>query len=188
MPRKAQGAKGAYPGAKAKPAKARKPKTAPKAQTKKPKALAAADGLAQPEIREEAKGEVEAIIKRYRGRPTKYAPWMCDAVIAWGRLGKSKTWMAAEMMVHTETLSNWAAENPDFFDALKIAKALEQQHWEDLGHDNARATGFQGAMWSRSMAARFPKDWRESKQVDHGLSDGLAELMGFLDGNSAELV
>ena len=191
MPRKAQGANAATPAAKAKRTPARKPKVAPKpakkpAVAKKPKGrtMATAEGIQTPEVCE----ELESVIKRYRGRPTKYDPSFCEAVIAWGRMGKSRTWMAAEMMVARNTIDNWANDNPDFLSALDTAKQLEQQHWEDLGQDNIRAIGFQQSVWRRSMAARFPKEWRESSEVKHGLSDGLSALLGDLDGSSASIL
>ena len=32
--------------------------------------------------------------------------------------------------------------------------------------------GFNASIWSRSMAARFPKDWRENKNVELAGKDG----------------
>ena len=43
-------------------------------------------------------------------------------------------------------------------------------------------------MWSRSMAARFPKDWREKSQVDHGVSGELQKFLDEIDGDSASLI
>jgi hypothetical protein len=190
MPRKAQSAKPAYSGAKAKTT-ARKPKDAPRTAGKptggrraKPQDNAAPEGFYKPEGSEEA----EAILKRYAGRPTKYDPAYCHMVILWGRLGKSRTWMAGEMMVVRQTLDNWANEHPDFAEALAIAKQLEQQHWEDLGSDNIRAVGFQGSVWRQNMSSRFAKEWRETKDINHGVTDALAELLGEIDGHGAALV
>ncbi len=189
MPRKAQAANRAHPGAGAKKT-ARKPKDAPKAARKpadsrkaKPQASAAPEGSSRPEASE----EVEAILKRYRGRPTKYDPAYCDMVILWGRLGKSRTWMAAELMVVRQTLDNWAVEHEEFADALAIAKQLEQQFWEDAGQDGLRSVGFQGSVWRQNMSSRFAKEWRETKDVNHGLTDGLAALLGEIDGTGANL-
>lgn len=179
MPRKPEATAKVHPKASAK----RKPASKPKASAKpKGKAKAGAKTKPDPNI------EVEKIIARYRGRPTKYDPAYCEMVICWGRFGKSKTWMAAEMMIERKTLDNWAADNPEFLRAISVAKHLEQQHWEDLGYDNARSVGFQSAMWSRSMAARFPAEWREKTQVDHGISGELAVLLGQIDGHGASLV
>jgi hypothetical protein len=86
------------------------------------------------------------------------------------------------------TLDNWAASNPEFLDALTLAKEHEQAYWEDLGHKHMTTTGFAQNCWGRNMAARFPKDWRESKQVDHGVTNELAALLGAIDGNGASLL
>ena len=95
------------------------------------------------------------------GRPTKYHPDMCDQAIEFGRLGKSKAWIAATFGVCKRTVQTWEAEYPDFLAAMALAKTLEQQWWEDKGQDNLDAQSFQSSMWNRSMAARFPDDWRE---------------------------
>src|SRR5262245_3868436 len=102
------------------------PKAGTKRKASKPKASAKPKGKtkadaktkkAGPKVdpRENASEEVEKILARYRGRPTKYDPIYCEMVICWGRLGKSKTWMAAELMVLKETLDNWAKDHPEFF-------------------------------------------------------------------------
>jgi hypothetical protein len=90
--------------------------------------------------------------------------------------------MAGELLVTRETLDEWAKVHPQFSDALKIAKLLEQQHWEDLGETNMVQTGFSASAWSRSMSARFPQDWREKQQIDHGVTDDFADLLQRLEG------
>ena len=42
---------------------------------------------------------------------------------------------------------------------------LAQAHWEDLGHDNIKDREFNSSVWSRSMAARFPHQWREKTAI-----------------------
>lgn len=48
---------------------------------------------------------------------------------------------------------------------MERAAVLSQQWWEDEGQVSLDKQGYQSSMWSRSMAARFPDDWRESKDV-----------------------
>lgn len=105
------------------------------------------------------------------GRPTAYDPEFCEKVIEWGKLGKSRTWIATELNVHRDTLYEWERTHPEFSDALARAKALEQRWWEDAGQDGMRLQGFGQSVWSRSMAARFPKEWRE-KTAHVGGDDG----------------
>lgn len=120
------------------------------------------------------------------GRPTDYDPAYCERVIAWGRDGKSRTWMAAEIGVHRETLYNWEKQHPEFFDALKRAKALEQQWWEDAGQTGMVGDKFNGQVWGRSMAARFPDDWREKSESNTILNvgEGFAEILALAGGAS----
>lgn len=103
-----------------------------------------------------------------RGRPTDYRPEYCDKVIEWGTLGKSKSWMAAQLDVCHQTILRWEAAHLDFSEAMARAEAKAQAHWEDLGHLNIKERDFNSSVWSRSMAARFPKQWREKHAVVGG--------------------
>lgn len=111
------------------------------------------------------------------GRPSKYKPEYCEQVIELGRKGMSVVEMAANLMVHRETIEEtWPAEYPDFSEAFKLAKLLSQNWWESMGRVNLLmpkdAGTFQASVWSRSMAARFPRDWRENKGVELTGKDG----------------
>lgn len=95
------------------------------------------------------------------GRPSDYDPAYCEKIIEWGKLGKSKAWMAAQLDVCHQTLLRWEAAHAEFSEAMARAEAKAQAHWEDLGQDNIKEREFNSSVWSRSMAARFPKQWRE---------------------------
>lgn len=102
------------------------------------------------------------------GRPTDYKPEYCDSVIEYGRLGKSITWMAAELDVNKDTLYEWAKIHGEFSDALTRAKNLSQKWWEDAGQDALASKEFNSSVWAKSMAARFPEDWRDNSKVELG--------------------
>jgi hypothetical protein len=55
---------------------------------------------------------------------------------------------------------------PEFLHALDEAKAAEQTWWEDQAQaymlENKDSPRLNASIWSRSMAARFPKKYRES--------------------------
>ena len=111
------------------------------------------------------------------GRPSAYLPEYCERVIELGREGMSVVEMAAEIGVHRETLEeNWPAANPAFSEAFTHARQLSQAWWERQGRVNlllAPGVGtFNGSVWSRSMAARFPKDWREKSTTELTGADG----------------
>ena len=78
--------------------------------------------------------------------------------------------MAAEIGVHRNTLeTNWTAAHPEFMEAFTYAKLCSQAWWERQGRVNllvAPGVGtFQASSWSRSIAARFPADWREKSET-----------------------
>lgn len=100
------------------------------------------------------------------GRPSKYSSEYCERAIEYGKAGKSVTWIAAELGIGRETLYRWTEEHPEFRDAINRAQEYAQQWWEDAGQRGMETPGFSAPIWSRSMAARFPKDWRENKGVE----------------------
>lgn len=107
------------------------------------------------------------------GRPSTYDPAYCEQVIGWGREGKSRTWIAATIGVTRQTLGNWEQAHPEFLHAMALAKGLEQLWWEDAGQSGMLMQGFGSSVWSRSMAARFPDEWREnSRQEVTGANGG----------------
>lgn len=95
------------------------------------------------------------------GRPSAYDPTYCDKVVEWGRQGKSRAWIADELGVVRNTLKNWEAEHPEFLIAMERALIASQRWWEDAGQNGMTSREFNAPIWSRSMAARFPDDWRE---------------------------
>lgn len=107
------------------------------------------------------------------GRPSDYDESYCEKVIEFGEQGKSITWMAAELGVARQTIHNWAASHPEFLDALDRAMAKSQQWWEDSGQTNMMGQGFNASVWSKSMAARFPEDWRDNskQEITGGLNN-----------------
>lgn len=102
------------------------------------------------------------------GRPSTYDPAYCERVIELGKAGASVVEMAANIGVHRETIEeNWPAAHEEFSEAFAQAKVESQAWWEKAGRESLDKATFQASVWSRSMAARFPADWRESKHIDH---------------------
>lgn len=99
------------------------------------------------------------------GRPTLYRPEYCDRVRAWGREGKSKAQIAAELGVARRTIDYWADANPEFLLALEEAHDYALAWWENTGMAGLPHGVMNASVWSRSMAARFPADYRE----EHGI-------------------
>ena len=105
------------------------------------------------------------------GRPTLYRPEYCEKVIELGKDGKSVVQMACAFGVSRPTMEeNWTREYPEFLEAFTLAKQYSQDWWEQKGQDNLlvpQGVTFQASVWSRSMAARFPHDWRENSKMEH---------------------
>jgi hypothetical protein len=120
--------------------------------------------------------------KRPVGRPSKYDSKFCDEVIALGKIGKSVEAIGAILGVGTKTLYNWRDENPEFLHALDMAKEFELQWWEDIAQthmvENKESDRLNATIWSRSMAARFPKKYREQVKQEITGADGAPLLAG----------
>jgi hypothetical protein len=100
------------------------------------------------------------------GRPTSYKPEYCERVIELGKDGASVMEMACELDVVRDTLYEWAKVHPGFSDAFTRARQWSQAWWERAGKSGMMAPGFNAAVWSRSMAARFPADYTEKRQTE----------------------
>ena len=116
------------------------------------------------------------------GRPSKYDPAFCERVIQLGKLGKSIEQIACELDVGTKTIYNWRDEHPEFLRALDMAKEFEQNWWETIAQtymiEEKDAAKLNASIWSRSMAARFPKKYRESTKQEITGADGAPLLQG----------
>jgi len=110
------------------------------------------------------------------GRPTKYRKEYCEQVVEWGKLGKSKTWIACEIGVLRETLEEWGSKHTEFSVALRRAKQAEQKYWEDLGEQHIVTPGFSANTWGKNMSCRFPTEWREKSEVKVDASDAFVSL------------
>jgi transposase-like protein len=100
------------------------------------------------------------------GRPSLYDPAYCDKVVALGALGKSVEQISSNLGVSCRVLYDWRDRYPEFLHALTEAKEAEQTWWEDQAQaymlEHKDGAKLNASIWSRSMAARFPKKYRES--------------------------
>lgn len=100
------------------------------------------------------------------GRPSLYDPSFCDKVVALGALGKSVEQISSVLGVSLRTMYTWRDAYSEFLHALDEAKAAEQTWWEDQAQaymlEHKDGAKLNASIWSRSMAARFPKKYRES--------------------------
>lgn len=107
------------------------------------------------------------------GRPSKYDPSMCEKVIEWGKQGKSKTWMAAELGISKQRIYDWEEQHEEFRDAITRAMALSQQWWEDAGQSGLYVQGFNAGVYNKQMSNRFPDEHRETSNVNQTVSGNM---------------
>jgi transposase-like protein len=121
-------------------------------------------------------------VKRPVGRPSLYDPAYIDQVIELGKIGKSTEAIGAILGVGTATLYRWRDEFQEFREALELAKEYELQWWEDIAQahmiENKESDKINASIWSRSMAARFPKKYRESVKQEITGADGAPLISG----------
>ena len=120
--------------------------------------------------------------KRPVGRPSLYDPKYCEEVIAYGRIGKSVEQIAANLNLSLRVLYAWRDKHEEFMHAMEYAKELEQAWWEEQAQaymiENKESDRLNATLWSRSMAARFPKKYRESTKTEITGADGAPLLSG----------
>jgi transposase len=116
------------------------------------------------------------------GRPTLYREEYCERVVELGRVGKSIEQIAADIGVSTRVLFDWRDKHEKFLHAMEYAKELEQTWWEDQAQaymvETHQGPKLNASLWSRSMAARFPKKYRESVKQEITGADGAPLLTG----------
>jgi hypothetical protein len=116
------------------------------------------------------------------GRPSLYDPSYCEEAIKLGQIGKSTEAIGALLGVGTATLYRWMDAHPEFREAIAIAKDMELHWWEDQAMsymvENRESDKLNSSIWARSMAARFPKKYRESTKTEITGADGAPLISG----------
>ena len=124
----------------------------------------------------------EVAEKRPVGRPTEYQEKYCQEVIALGKLGKSLEQMAMTMDISYRTLCRWRDAHEEFRHALEDAHALSQAYWEELAQahviEHKDGEKLNTGLWSRSMAARFPKNYSDRVKQEITGAEGAPLLSG----------
>ena len=110
------------------------------------------------------------------GRPSDYKEEFCQTVVECGKQGMSLVEIACELGVVRSTLQLWEANIPEFSVAMAKARELSQAWWEKTGRvgmiEEPGGVKLNASIYSRSMAARFPADWRENSKLEHTGKDG----------------
>ena len=118
---------------------------------------------------------------KFLGRPSKYDPAYCDAILDLGKEGLSKWQICSRLNIGIHNMNAWEGAHEDFRAALEQARLDALAYWEDLAHYHIReAPGgvkLNTGLWSRSMAARFPEQYRENSKLEvTGKNDGPVQV------------
>lgn len=99
------------------------------------------------------------------GRPSKYDPAMCDAVLAFGEDGMTLAEMAHGLGVDRATVNDWRDKNPEFSRAVKAGLDAAQAWWERQGRiaTFGGIEGYNATSYIFQMKNRFSEDWRDKQ-------------------------
>ena len=119
------------------------------------------------------------------GRPTKYDPAYCEAVVEHCAQGASLTSFAASIDVCRATITVWSDEHPEFLAAVKRAKAKCAAWWEQNARNAAMGANKDAnptlcIFGLKNMAA---EDWRDKTEQDVNVKMDLGAALDTLDDN-----
>jgi hypothetical protein len=121
------------------------------------------------------------LTKPKTGRPSTYDPALCDKIEGMGKLGLSRWQIASRLEIAPNNLRNWEGAHEAFRAALEIARLDALDYYETLAQkhmiENPGGPKLNTGLWSRSMAARVPAEYRENSKVEvTGKNDGAIEV------------
>lgn len=117
------------------------------------------------------------------GRPTTYRSQYCAEVIKFMGKGKSMRQFAAHLKVPKRTIYEWEKDQPEFSQALKLARELSEAKWMDKLESLMTNRNANAALVKLYFANRFR--WHEKadqKSSSEELADALAKLAEKLPG------
>lgn len=120
-----------------------------------------------------------------RGRPTNFRPSFGEEILTLMTEGLSLAAAAAAIGIHRQRVYDWVNQHPEFADTIKLATAKRQLFLERRLLAASEGPVVTSTIFALKNAAG--EDWREKSQVDHGVTDTLAELLKEIDGQSRGL-
>lgn len=106
------------------------------------------------------------------GRPTKYLPAYCEAVVDHMAEGASLTSFAASIDVARSTIAGWMDEYPEFLYAVTRGKAKCAAWWETVARANAVTGDGNATLTVFGLKNMGADDWFDKREVDVKSSDG----------------
>lgn len=106
------------------------------------------------------------------GRPSKYKPEYCDAVIEHMATGASLTSFAAEVSVARSVVQAWSHQYPEFGEAVAIAKCKCIAWWEKAGRHLATTGEGNATAVVFGLKNMGLEDWKDRREHQHSGPDG----------------
>lgn len=106
------------------------------------------------------------------GRPSKYLSEYAEQVIEHMTSGASLTAFAAEIGVARSTINKWIEDQPEFADAVEIAKAKAQAWWEVRGRNMASGAPGNPAIVIFSLKNLGREDFKDRQELEHSGPNG----------------
>ena len=101
------------------------------------------------------------------GRPTKYDPAYCDALVEHMSEGASLLSFAASIDVARSTLTEWADVHPEFSAAVARGKAKCAAWWEAAARNLALKGEGNATMCVFGLKNMGADEWRDKQEVEH---------------------
>jgi transposase len=120
------------------------------------------------------------------GRPTDYTPTLGAEILTLMAEGLSLAAAAADLGIHRQRVYDWEAKHPEFADTIKLARAKRQLFLERRLLSSTAAPIVTSTIFALKNAA--PDDWRDKSDVEHGVTNDLAELLARIDGRTRTII
>lgn len=100
------------------------------------------------------------------GRPSKYRPSYCAALVEHMAQGYSFESFAGIVETTFQTLYNWEKIHPEFLEAKQKGWSKNRIFWEQAGIEGMATKGFNVAAWIFNMKNRH--GWVDRQEIDDG--------------------
>lgn len=101
------------------------------------------------------------------GRPSKYDPAFCDAIVAFCQDGASISSFAASIGVSRSTITEWGNEHQEFSAAVKAAKAAVAAWYDKTARKIAVDGGGNATICIFGLKNFDEEDFRDKVETEH---------------------
>ena len=101
------------------------------------------------------------------GRPSTYDPAYCDQIVEFCQDGSSISSFAASIRVARSTINVWMADNADFSEAVKTAKAAVASWYDKAARKIVIDGGGNATLCIFGLKNFDPDDFRDKTETEH---------------------